>query len=135
MNSNYSSVNQPWAISDKYKERYGKIWSEMDFEINNRISNYHFRNDPLNTDAGTLLVCGKKIPMKYKQLLSTSTIVREYATAVYFDRPGKHERFAIEFGNNTLVLKKHEIGKLSETLQDSVETIMKSYQLGHIYNK
>ena len=110
MNSSYSSVNQPWAISDKYKERYGKIWSEMDFEINNHISNYHFRNDPLNTDAGTLLVCGKKIPMK-------------------------HERFAIEFGNNTLVLKKHEIGKLSETLQDSVETIMKSYQLGHIYNK
>ena len=53
------SVNKPWAISDKYRERYGKIWSEMDFEINPKISTYQFRNDPLNINVGDLKVCGK----------------------------------------------------------------------------
>ena len=130
-----SSINQPWAISDKFKTRYGKIWSEMDFEINNNISNYHFRNDPLNTPVGVLYVCGKQIKMKYKQLLSAANVVSEYANAVYFNKPSKDQRFAIEFGDNTLILKKHEVGKLSQTLQDSADIIIKSYQLGYIYNK
>ena len=36
-----SSINQPWAISEKHKSKYGRIWSEMDFEVA-EIRNYHF---------------------------------------------------------------------------------------------
>ena len=36
------SVNKPWAISDKYRNKYGVIWSDMDFEINPKISTYQF---------------------------------------------------------------------------------------------
>ena len=28
-----NSVNQPWAISDKYREKYGNTWAEIDFEF------------------------------------------------------------------------------------------------------
>ena len=63
-----SSINHPWAISDKFKKRYGKIWSEMDFEVA-KISNHYFRSDPMNTIVGTLHICGQKISLKYKHLL------------------------------------------------------------------
>ena len=135
MNHKISSVMQPWAISDKFKEKYGKIWSEMDFELNKQISGQQFKRDPASVNVGTLKVCGKKILMNYKQLLSANNIVGEYADTVYFHRPKKDDRFAIEFGNNTLILKKHEVGRLAETLNDSADIIAKSYQLGYIYNK
>jgi len=35
-----NSINQPWAISDKFISKYGKIWSEMDFKFNEKLTNY-----------------------------------------------------------------------------------------------
>tara|TARA_Y100000389_G_scaffold128233_1_gene125628 strand:- start:771 stop:1163 length:393 start_codon:yes stop_codon:yes gene_type:complete len=124
------SVNKPWAISDKYRNKYGVIWSDMDFEINPKISTYQFKNDPLNTNVGVLKICGKTIPMQYKQLLSAANITADSAKAVYFEKPEKWEKFAINVLNQELYLKKHEIGKLAETLEDTTEIISKSYELG-----
>ena len=124
------SVNKPWAISDKYKNKYGRIWSDMDFEINPKISTYQFKNDPLNINIGELKICGKTIPMKYKQLLSAVNIISEQAKAVYFEKPEKWEKFAINVLNQELYLKKHEVGKLSETLNDTADIITKTYELG-----
>ncbi len=124
------SVNKPWAISDKYRNKYGVIWSDMDFEINPKISTYQFKNDPLNTNVGVLKICGKTIPMQYKQLLSAANVTADSAKAVYFEKPEKWEKFAINVLNQELYLKKHEIGKLAETLEDTAEIISKSYELG-----
>ena len=124
------SVNKPWAISDKYRNKYGVIRSDMDFEINPKISTYQFKNDPLNTNVGVLKICGKTIPMQYKQLLSAANITADSAKAVYFEKPEKWEKFAINVLNQELYLKKHEIGKLAETLEDTTEIISKSYELG-----
>tara|TARA_R110002012_G_scaffold52060_1_gene133911 strand:+ start:1572 stop:1964 length:393 start_codon:yes stop_codon:yes gene_type:complete len=124
------SVNKPWAISDKYRNKYGVIWSDMDFEINPKISTYQFKNDPLNTNVGVLKICGKTIPMQYKQLLSAANVTADSAKAVYFEKPEKWEKFAINVLNQELYLKKHEIGKLAETLEDTTEIISKSYELG-----
>jgi len=124
------SVNKPWAISDKYRNKYGVIWSDMDFEINPKISTYQFKNDPLNTNVGVLKICGKTIPMQYKQLLSAANTTADSAKAVYFEKPEKWEKFAINVLNQELYLKKHEIGKLAETLEDTTEIIAKSYELG-----
>ena len=129
MNTN-KSVNKPWGISDKHMNRYGKIWSELDFELDNAISSHQFRNDPLNTNIGNLKVCGKTIPMKYKHLISAVNIITEQSKAIYFEKPDKSEKFGINIGNHDFYLKKHEVGKLAETLEDTADIIMKTYKLG-----
>jgi hypothetical protein len=124
-----SSINHPWGISEKFKEKYGKIWAEMDFEIG-KISNYHFRNNPLDTKVGTLLLCGQSIDVKFKQLISAANHMSENAKAVYFQRADKDDKFEITIFNKPFILKKHEIGKLSQTLNDSLHTIQVGYQIG-----
>ena len=125
-----NSINHPWGISEKYANRYGKIWSEMDFIINNKLTNYLFKTDPMNALVGTLHICGKKIPIRYKRLMSLTTTISQYADAVYFEKPEKHEKFMIELGNIELYLKKHEIGKLAQTLSDALTAVVRSYELG-----
>ena len=125
-----NSINHPWGISEKFVNRYGKIWSEMDFIVNNKLTNYLFKTDPMNATVGTLHICGKKIPMKYKHLISSATTVSQSADSVYFEKPEKHQKFVITIGNTDLYLKKHEIGKLAQTLSDALTSIVRSYELG-----
>ena len=124
-----NSINHPWAISEKFKKRYGKTWSEMDFRVA-KLSNYHFRNDPMNTIVGTIHLCGQEIPLKYKHLISSATVAQDNANAAYFQKADKHDRFSINIFNKTFILKKHEIGKLSQTLNDSLQCIQVGYQIG-----
>ena len=124
------TINQSWAIPEKFIERYGKTWAELDFEINPKLSNYAFRNDPLNTVVGVLLICGKRIPLKYKQLVKSVTVIDQYISDLHFNKVKKDETVAVNLFNNTFYLKRHEITKLSETITDSCDTIMKSYRLG-----
>ncbi len=126
-----NSINQPWAISDKFRHKYGTIWSDMDFKVNEKLTNYMFKTDPMNTSVGTLEICGKSIPLKYKHLISYTNTISELAKALYFEKDiSKHDKFAIPIGAKEFYLKKHEIGKLNETLGDSLACIVKSYQLG-----
>jgi hypothetical protein len=124
------TVNQSWAISDEFKSRYGRVWSELDFEINPKLSNYAFRNDPMNTIVGTLILDRKRISVKYKQLLGAVSTMDHYAAELFFSKLSKTDTMEITIFNNTFQLRKHEINKLVETIRDSCETIMKSYKLG-----
>jgi len=124
-----NSINHAWGISDKFKNRYGKIWSEMDFEVA-KISNFHFKQDPMNTIVGTMFLCGQQITMKYKHLIASANSMQEYAQAAYFEKAEKDTRFEIEFSNKPFILKKHEIGRLSQTLNDSLYTVNVGYQIG-----
>ena len=125
-----NSINQPWAIAETHKTRYGSIWANIDFIVNDKISNYKFTTDPLDTIVGTLNLCRKQLPMRYKQLLSSTNLVTELSKSVYFEKRDKNEKFQLEIGHDTFFLKKHELGRLSETLKDSIDCIKKSYQLG-----
>jgi hypothetical protein len=126
-----NSINHPWAISDKYRHKYGTIWSDMDFKVNKKLTNHMFKMDPMNAMVGTLEICGKSIPLKYKHLISYNNIVAELTKSVYFEKDvSKHDKFAIPVGAHDFYLKKHEIGKLNETLRDSLSCIVKGYQIG-----
>ena len=83
----------------------------------------------MNTIVGTIFLCGQQISMKYKHLISSANSMRETAEAAYFEKADKDTKFAIEFANKTFILKKHEIGKLSQTLSDSLHTINVGYQI------
>ena len=124
------TVNQSWATPDKLIKRYGKTWAELDFEINPSISNYAFKNNPLDTIVGTLVLDRKRIPLKYKQLVNSITAMEYYISEIHFNKPEKDEKLEVSIFNNTFYLKKHEITKLFQTITDSCDTIMKSYKLG-----
>ena len=126
-----NSINQPWAISEKHRERYGNIWSEMDFKVNNKLTSHTFRNDPMNAEVGVLELAGQKMKLKYRTLLSYANTVAELSKAAYFEKGiSKHDKFVVSLGTKEFYLQKHEIGKLAETLVESADCISKSYQLG-----
>jgi len=50
------SVNQPWAISNKYQTKYGPVWSGLDFIMEDKISAENFKTDPMNCTIGQLHV-------------------------------------------------------------------------------
>ena len=84
----------------------------------------------MNTIVGSLILDRKRISVKYKQLLGATTTMSQYVSDVFFNKPSKTETMEVTIFNNTFYLKKHEIGKLAQTIQDSCDTIMKSYKLG-----
>lgn len=42
------SINQPWAISEKYANRYGITWTNLDFVFEDKISEENFKTDPID---------------------------------------------------------------------------------------
>jgi hypothetical protein len=125
-----NSINQPWAISDDFRTRYGNTWADLDFVVESKISAENFKTDPMNCTIGHLNIFNQKIYMRYKDLISYSKSVSTFAGNVYANRPGKEETFPVEIKGQTLVLRKHEIGKLAQTLSDALEVSMRSYELG-----
>jgi len=53
-----------------------------------------------------------------------------YLAEIQLNSVKKDETVSINIFNNTFYLKKHEIGRLAQTISDSCDTIMKSYRLG-----
>jgi hypothetical protein len=45
-------------------------------------------------------------------------------------RPGKEETFPIEIKGRTFIIRKHEIGKLAQTINDALLVSLRSYELG-----
>ena len=74
------TVNQSWAIPTKVIDRMGETWANIDFEINPKLSNYAFRNDPININVGRICLCNKKIDASLKQLKSLKTILEHVIT-------------------------------------------------------
>jgi hypothetical protein len=125
-----NSINQPWAISEKYVNRYGETWANLDFIFETKISAENFKTDPMNCTIGYLNIFNQKIYMRYKDLIAYSKSVNTYAENVYANRPGKEETFPVDVKGQTMVLRKHEIGKLAQTLSDALDVSLRSYELG-----
>lgn len=125
-----NSINQPWAISDEYKMRYGATWADLDFVFEAKISADNFKTDPMNCLIGHLQIFQQQINMTYKDLISYSKSVSTLAGTVYANRPRKEDTFPVIVKGRTLVLRKHEIGKLAQTLSDALDVAMRKYELG-----
>jgi hypothetical protein len=124
------SVNQPWAISEKYANRYGETWTKMDFIFEDKISADNFKTDPMNCTIGTMHVVGQKIVMRYKDLISYAKQIDTFTNNMYASRPSKTDVFSIDIKGRNVMLAKHEVAKLNETLSDALDICMKNYELG-----
>lgn len=123
------SINQPWGISEKFVQRYGAVWANTDFVMND-IYESQFRSEPLETKVGTLSVGNTKISFKYKYLISEATRIKQLVAGMYALKPSKDQKFHIEISNKEFTLRKHEIAKIAETLELAVDVIQRKYQLG-----
>jgi hypothetical protein len=124
------SINQPWAISEKYAQRYGELWTNLDFVFNDKISAENFKTDPLNTEIGNLTVAGQQIKMRYKDLLSYAKQLETFSLNVYASRPQKTDVFHVEIKGRSFMLAKHDIGKLAETLNEAAHSSFSAYEIG-----
>jgi len=123
-----NSINQPWAISDKIRNRYGATWADIDFTFNEKISEEAFREDPMMTEIGTLEVAGAKIKFRYKDLIAYSKSMAE--TSAKYSRISNESTFPIEIKTFTINLTPHEITRVAETLNDAMTTTVRAYELG-----
>lgn len=124
------SINQPWAVSDKFRNRYGDTWADLDFVFNEKISAEVFREDPMNTKIGVLEIFNQKITFRYKDLISYGKSVNEKYARLISEKSSKLDSFPIEIKSHTFSLRCHEIGKLAETLSEAQHVALRSYELG-----
>ena len=122
------SVNHPWGISDKIRNRNGNTWADIDFVFQDKMSAEVFKEDPMNCTIGQLYVAGCVIKMKYKDLIAYSKSVQEQAGRTRDS--GKDSVFSVDVKTYTMTLRPHEIQRLSETLHDSLTSCMRAYELG-----
>ena len=124
------TINQSWAIPNSMIERYGKNWATIDFEINPKLSNYLFRNDPLNITVGQICLCNKKLDASLKQLRSLKTMLEHTLVDIQLLHSDKSKEVEVIVLNKPFYLKSREITRLYETINDSIDTIQKSYKIG-----
>jgi hypothetical protein len=125
-----NSINRPWAISEKFINRYGETWANMDFEIESKLSEKNFKTEPMECLIGHLIIFNQKIAMRYKDLIAYSKAISTLSDNVYASKPNKHDAFPVDVKGRTLILCKHEIGKLSQTLSDALDVTIRRYELG-----
>jgi hypothetical protein len=125
-----NSINQPWAISDKYRERYGNTWADIDFEFNNKITSEHFKTDPMSVVIGELQICGQSLPLTYKDAIGYTKSLNTQITSIYTEGFAKSDVFDITIKGRTFQLKMIELSKLKTTISETVDTVMKGYEIG-----
>lgn len=123
------SINHPWAISTKYRNRYGEVWANLDFVFHDKISEDLFRTDPMNTSIGHLHIYGQQIRMTYKDLINYSKSIKTTTAEVYATGT-KSVVTDIRVKSYTFSLARHELSKLSETLSDATDATVRAYELG-----
>jgi len=124
------TVNQSWAIPNSMIERYGRNWATIDFEINPRLSNYAINNDPLNVVVGQICLCNKKLDVSLKQLKILKTMLEHTIVDIQLLHSDKSKEIEVMILNKPFYLKSREITRLYETINDSIDTIQKSYRIG-----
>lgn len=122
------SVNHPWGISDKKRKQLGDTWADIDFVFQDKVSAENFKEDPMNCTIGYLQVAGLSIKMKYKDLIAYAKSIQEQVGRTRGS--DKETSFSVDVKTYTMNLRPHEIDKLSETLQDSLTSCMRAYELG-----
>ena len=125
-----NSINHPWAISEKYISRYGNLWANLDFEFSDKVTTEQFKNDPMNVEVGSLIIDGRHLDFKYKDLILYSKQVEELSINVYATSTSKTEQFDLTIKGRVFQLKRHELGKLATTLAESVHVLARKYELG-----
>lgn len=125
-----NSINHPWAISDKYVNRYGDVWATLDFEFNEKVTTDQFKSDPMNTEAGNLVIDGRSLDLRYKDILSYSKEFEELIANVYASSTDKQATYEVLIKGRTFQLKRHELAKLATTLSESAQSIARKYELG-----
>lgn len=124
------SINHPWAISEKFKAKYGETWSNLDFVFDDKISETNFKTDPMNVTIGSLTVANQVIPMRYKDLISYAKSLQTFKMNMYTERVGKQEVMPISVKGRELLLVKHEVARLADTLQEASDSALRAYELG-----
>jgi hypothetical protein len=124
------SINQPWSITDKFRKKYGDTWADLDFVFNDKISAEVFKEDPMNTEIGHLEIFNQKIKLRYKDLISLSKSMNEKYSKVVSEKPAKDYAYNVDIKSYSFSLCKHEIGRLSDTVTDALNTSIRSYELG-----
>jgi hypothetical protein len=123
------SINNPCGISDKYRERYGEVWANLDFEVAEKISEEVFKTDPMNTLIGELCIYNQRIKMTYKDLINYSKSMNILMNEAYVGGT-KTDMFDVRVKSQTFTLRRHELRKLSETLVDASSAALRAYELG-----
>jgi hypothetical protein len=123
------SINHPWAVSDKYRNKYGDIWADLDFVFKEKISEDNFRTDPMNTTIGQLNVFNQRIEMLYKDIISYAKTVKTLSEESYITGT-KNDSYEVRIKSQTFTLKRHELSKLSDTLNEAVSSTVRAYELG-----
>ena len=124
------SINQPWAITDKFRNRYGDTWADLDFVFNDKISAGVFQEDPMNTKIGKLEIFNQSIELRFKDLLMYAKTVGDKYDTIISEKASKTDTFSIEIKSFTFTLNRHEIGRLAETLNEAHLVTLRSYELG-----
>ena len=123
-----NSINHPWGISQKMREKMGETWADMDFEINPRLSTHNMREDLINQPVGILSLANMNIKMKYKELLSASKSLKKHVNNSY--NSDIQEKFPVEIKTHTFFLNKNEIDRLDETIGITTKSLVRKYELG-----
>ena len=123
------SINNPCGISDKYRERYGEVWANLDFEVAEKISEEVFKTDPMNTLIGELCIYNQRIKMTYKDLINYSKSLNILMNEAYVGGTNT-DMFDVRVKSQTFTLQRHELRKLSETLVDASSAALRAYELG-----
>ena len=123
------SINHPWAISEKHRNRYGDLWANLDFVFANKISNDLFKEDPMNTHIGHLEIVNQKIKMRYKDLIILSKNLQEKYNNMLFDKNSKNQTYPVDIKGQIFQLKRHEFSRLTETISEATESTLKGYEV------
>jgi hypothetical protein len=123
-----NSINHPWGISQKMKDRMGSTWADMDFEINDRLSTHNMKENLMDQSVGNLYISNIYIKMKYKDLLTINKQLKKHVNHSY--NSDIEEKFPVDIKSHTLLLNKKEIQRLEETIHITISSLLKKYQLG-----
>ena len=122
------SVNHSWGISPKFRKKYGDTWADTDFYFEEKVSSDRFRTDPMNCVVGTLHVANQNFKFTYKDLISYTTSITTAIKKSYITDPEGIIPFDIK--SKTVLLTKTEANRLSATLEDSLTSVRRAYELG-----
>lgn len=122
------SVNHSWAVGSKQRQKYGDTWADIDFYFPDKISKDRFRNDPMNCLVGTLHVARQDFKFKYKDLIAYQKSVTKAVSNTYWDK--NQEVIPVDIKSKIILLNKSELNRLRETLDDSLLTTQRGYEVG-----
>tara|TARA_R110002020_G_scaffold454711_1_gene670597 strand:+ start:84 stop:470 length:387 start_codon:yes stop_codon:yes gene_type:complete len=123
-----NSINHPWGISEKVRQKMGTTWADMDFEINDRLSQHNMRDSLFDQQVGNLYISNMNIKLKYKDLITIGKQMRKQVNNSY--RASLDEKFPVDIKSHTFLLNKNEIDRLDETINITTKTLIRKYELG-----